>query len=72
VTYLWIVGWMIGFIDIVYIQYGTTRNYSAIADLHTLQFAVAHTLGFSVFTSRILATEFYTVVIPVSISLLHV
>jgi hypothetical protein len=27
--------WMIGFIDTFYIQLGTTRNYSAIADLHT-------------------------------------
>jgi hypothetical protein len=35
--------WMIGFI--------------AIAVLHTFQFTVTHALGFSVFTSRILATE---------------
>jgi hypothetical protein len=34
------------------------RQYSAIAILHTLQFTVAHALGFSVFTSRILATDF--------------
>jgi hypothetical protein len=33
---------MIGFIDILYIQFGTTRNYSAIADLHTLQFTVTY------------------------------
>jgi hypothetical protein len=33
------------------------RQYSAIAILHTLQFIVAHALGFSVFTSRILATD---------------
>jgi hypothetical protein len=32
-------------------------QYSAIADLHTLQFTVTHALGFSVFTSRILATD---------------
>jgi hypothetical protein len=32
-------------------------QYSAIAILHTLQFTVAHALGFSVFTSRILATD---------------
>jgi hypothetical protein len=31
--------------------------YSAIADLHNLQFTVAHALGSSVFTSRVLATE---------------
>jgi hypothetical protein len=33
------------------------RQYSATADLHTSQFTVTHTLGFSVFTSRILATD---------------
>jgi hypothetical protein len=48
---------MIGFIDTFYTQLGTTGNYSSIADLHTLQFTVTHALGFSVFTSRILATD---------------
>jgi hypothetical protein len=33
------------------------RQYGAIAILHTLQFTVTHALGFSVFTSRILATD---------------
>jgi hypothetical protein len=33
------------------------KQYSAIADLHTIQFIVTHALGFSVFTSRILATD---------------
>jgi hypothetical protein len=33
------------------------RQYSAVADLHTLQFIVTHALGFSVFTCRILATD---------------
>jgi hypothetical protein len=33
------------------------RQYSAIAILHTLHFTVTHALGFSVFTSRILATD---------------
>jgi hypothetical protein len=33
------------------------RQYSAIADLHTLQFTVTHAIGFSVFISRILATD---------------
>jgi hypothetical protein len=33
------------------------RHYSAIAILHTLQFTVTHALGFSFFTSRILATN---------------
>jgi hypothetical protein len=32
------------------------RQYSAIAILYTFQFTVTHALGFSVFTSRILAT----------------
>jgi hypothetical protein len=32
-------------------------QYSAIAILHIFQFLVTHALGFSVFTSRILATE---------------
>jgi hypothetical protein len=32
-------------------------SHSATADLHTLQFTVTHALGFSVFTSRILATD---------------
>jgi hypothetical protein len=33
------------------------RQYSAIADLHAFQFNIANALGFSVFTSRILATD---------------
>jgi hypothetical protein len=57
----WLIGrvldWMIRFIDTLYIQIGITSNYSAIADLHTLQFTVSHALGFSVFTSRNLATD---------------
>jgi hypothetical protein len=48
---------MIGFIDTLYTVLGTRGNYSAIADLHTLQFNVTHALGFSVFISRILATD---------------
>jgi hypothetical protein len=35
-------------------------KYSAIADLHNLQFTVAHALGLSAFTSRLLATDFNT------------
>jgi hypothetical protein len=42
------------------------RQYSAIADLRTLHFIVTHALGFLVFTSHILATDFNTVIIPVS------
>jgi hypothetical protein len=48
---------MIGFIDTLYIQLGTTDSYSAIANLHTLMLTVTHALGISVFTSRILATD---------------
>jgi hypothetical protein len=33
------------------------NQYSAIADLHNLQFTVTHALGFSVFTSCNLVTE---------------
>jgi hypothetical protein len=47
--------WMIRFIGI-----HTTRDYrqySAVAALHNLQFTVTHALGFSVFSSCILATD---------------
>jgi hypothetical protein len=40
---------MIGFIDTLFTQLWTTGNYSAIADLHNLQFTVTHALGFSIF-----------------------
>jgi hypothetical protein len=56
-TYRRILDWMIGIIDTLYTSLGTAGNYIAIADLHTLQFTVTHTLGFSVFTSLILATD---------------
>jgi hypothetical protein len=35
--------WMVGFIDTLYTPLGTTGKYSAIANLHTLQFTVTHT-----------------------------
>jgi hypothetical protein len=54
-------GFWIGFIDTyTFTQFGTTCNYSAIAILHTFQLTAAHALEFSVFTSRILATDFGT------------
>jgi hypothetical protein len=37
-----------------------TLKYSATADLHNSQFTVAHALGFSVFTSRLLSTDLNT------------
>jgi hypothetical protein len=52
-----VLDWMIGFIAPYTFTLETTSNYSAIADLHTLQFTIAHTLGLSVFTSHILATN---------------
>jgi hypothetical protein len=44
----------------------TPRQHSAIAHLHSFQFTVAHALGFSIFTSRLLATYLNTGVIQVS------
>jgi hypothetical protein len=35
----------------------TYKQYSAIADLHNLEFTLTHALGFSAFTSHILVTE---------------
>jgi hypothetical protein len=70
-TYRRVLNWMIGFINSLYMQLGTTGKYSAIADLHTLQFTVTHTPGFSVFTGRILVTDLNTVVTPVSRQLQH-
>jgi hypothetical protein len=34
--------WMIEFIDPLYTVFGTARNYSAIADLQTLQLTITH------------------------------
>jgi hypothetical protein len=49
---------MIGFIaPYTFTQLGTTGNYSSIANLHTFQLTLAHALGFSGLTSRILATD---------------
>jgi hypothetical protein len=54
---------MIGFIGTlvtISLNHIYYRQYSAIADLHTLQFTNAHALGFSVSTSRHLATDLNT------------
>jgi hypothetical protein len=48
---------MIGFIGTSVIISLNYNLYSAIADLHNLQFTVAHALGFSVSSSRLLATD---------------
>jgi hypothetical protein len=51
---------MIGFIDTLYIHtFRDYRQYSAISILQTSQLTVTHTLGFSVFSSRILATDLW-------------
>jgi hypothetical protein len=46
-------------LDLLYLIHTTQdyRQYSAVAILHTFQFAVTHALGFSAFTSRILAMD---------------
>jgi hypothetical protein len=49
--------WMIGFIAPYAFTTRDYRQHSALGDLHTLMFTVIHALGFSVFTSRILATD---------------
>jgi hypothetical protein len=51
---------MIGFISTLVTISLNYNQYSAIADLHTLQFIVVHILGFSVSTSLLLATELNT------------
>jgi hypothetical protein len=51
--------WIIGFIDHLYALLGATSNYSATADLHSLQFTTAPAKSFSaccVFHSRSLVT----------------
>jgi hypothetical protein len=51
---------MIGFIRTSVTSSLNHTYYSAIPDLHTFQFTVAHALGFSVFSSRLLATDLNT------------
>jgi hypothetical protein len=55
------VDWTIGFIDAsLYNLSLKYKKYSTIANLYNFQFTVAHTLGFSVSTSRILVTDLNT------------
>jgi hypothetical protein len=56
---------MVRILDLLYLIHSATAN------LRTLQFAVTHALVPSVFISRILATDFKTVIIPVSLSHTH-
>jgi hypothetical protein len=51
---------MIGFIGASFTVSLNYNQYRAVADLHNLQFTVAHALGFSVSTSRLLATNLNT------------
>jgi hypothetical protein len=51
---------MIGFIGASLQLHLLNNQYSAIADLHTFQFIVAHALGSSVSTSRLLTTDLIT------------
>jgi hypothetical protein len=51
---------MIGFIGASFTVSLNYSQYSGIADLLTFQFTVAHVLGFSVSTSRLLATDLNT------------
>jgi hypothetical protein len=57
VTYKLVSNWMNGFIDTLDTQLGISGKSTAISSLLTLQVTVTYALGFSVFTSRILATE---------------
>jgi hypothetical protein len=51
---------MIGFIGISVTVSLNYNQYSAIADVHNLQFTVTHALGFSIFTSCLLAMDLNT------------
>jgi hypothetical protein len=51
---------MMGFIGTSLTSSLNHNYYSAIANLHNLQFTVAHALGFLVFTSRLLVTNINT------------
>jgi hypothetical protein len=66
VTYRLVLDWLIGFTAPIH-STRKYKQYSAIFDLYTLQLTVTNALVSSVFTSRILATDFNTVVIPVSL-----
>jgi hypothetical protein len=52
-----VLDWMIGIIDTLFTRLEITGNYTAVAGLRTSQFIFTHALGFSVFISRIVATD---------------
>jgi hypothetical protein len=56
---------------LLHAQLVVTSN-TALQLIYTLEFTVTHTLGFSVFTSRILTTYFNPVIIPVTLQIPHV
>jgi hypothetical protein len=56
VNYKTFLNWMTGFIDLLHIELGIKGN-TALSLIYTLQFTVTHALGYTVFTSRILATD---------------
>jgi hypothetical protein len=68
----WVLVRMIGFIS-SWVTHSllitrTHRQYSAITQLHTLQFTIAHTLGFSLSTIHLLAIDLDTGIITVSLN----
>jgi hypothetical protein len=56
----WVLDLKIGFIGTSVTISLNYNQYNAIADLHTFKFTAAHALGFSVSTSRLLATDLNT------------
>jgi hypothetical protein len=66
VTKIKVLDRMIAFIGTLVTNSLNHTYYSALANLHSLHFTVAHALRFSVFTSRLLATDFNTGSITVS------
>jgi hypothetical protein len=53
--------WILGLLT-TYTHHSERHIITALSLIYTLQFACTNTLGFSVFTSRILATDFNTVI----------
>jgi hypothetical protein len=61
-------GVWIGFVFIALITQLVITSNTELPLINTLQFTVTHTLEFSVFTSCILATDFNTVIIPITLN----